>query len=146
MNVEFGNKLSVMELAEGVWQLNTRFYCYVYEPDRRIEVIIPQGYITDFCSVPRIPFAYLLYGGVGNRAGVLHDGLYSAWDRVMVRDMDLNLPYVVDRAWADEVLAAGLKACGVGAFKRGMMYSGVRMFGWQFYKKKDLLNCGKESE
>ena len=57
--------------------------------------------------------------------------------------MDANKTFEVTRAWADDVLSAALKACGVGAFARGMMWAGVRSFGWRFYKKPPLIDYDK---
>lgn len=139
MNVLFLNQLSVREIAEGVWQLNDPFYIIAVQKDgTRIEIIIPEGFITDFCSVPRIPFAWLLYGGIGNRAGVGHDSLYSAWDKIVVRNMDTNETFEVTREWADDFFSAALVTCGVPAYKRFPMWSGVRVAGWRYYKKNPL--------
>ena len=144
MNVGFLSRLFVSEQAEGIWKLERSFYAVVIEDGRRVEIIIPTGFYTDFCSVPRIPFAYLLYGGKGNRAGLVHDALYSPWTKIIVRDMDKNETVEVTREWADDVLSAALKSCGIGAFARGMMWAGVRSFGWQFYKKPPLMEHGQE--
>ena len=40
-------------------------------------IVVPGGFITDFASVPRVPIAYLVTGGLGNSAACLHDFLYS---------------------------------------------------------------------
>jgi hypothetical protein len=136
MKAEFIIALSVTELTAGAWQINPpRFGIVIYDGDRKIFICIEPGFITDFCSVPRIPFAYLLYGNLANKAGVGHDALYSDWPNIFVVDLDTGEPFKYDRAWADNALSAMLKECGVGAFKRGMMYAGVRAFGWKYYKK-----------
>jgi hypothetical protein len=139
MKVLFLSRLSVTEVAEGLWSLDKPFYAIVEHKDgSRVEVIIPENFITDFCSVPRIPIAWLLYGGIGNRAGVLHDALYSAWKRIIVRNMETNTAYEVTRSWADDVLSAALVSCTVPAYKRGPMWAGVRVAGWRFFKKNPL--------
>jgi hypothetical protein len=144
MKVSFLSPLSVTEIPTAgglnLWVLNKPFYAYVDNDGQVVEVIIPAEFVTDMCSVPRVPFAYLLYGGIGNRAGVLHDALYSAWKKIAVFSLidGVKVDYEVTRAWADEVLKAGLKECGVGFFARNMMYSAVRMAGWKFYKKDSL--------
>ena len=141
--VGFLTPLTVTEMGEGIWQLAKPFYAIVQEDGQRVEIIIPEGFYTDFASVPRLPFAYLLYGGIGNRAGVVHDALYSPWTKIIVRDMDANKTFEVTREWADDVLSAALKACGIGPFARGMMWAGVHSFGWQFYKKPPLIDYDK---
>jgi len=136
MKVEYLDQLSVTEIADGAWRLNTVFRAIVQDGSHRYLITIPPGFVTDFCSVPHIPFAYLLFGGIGNKAGLVHDALYSDWGGITVVDIELELEYLYDRGWADNVLAAGLEACSVGWFKRGSMYAAVRTFGWQFYKKR----------
>ena len=37
---------------------------------------VPNGFVTDFASVPRIPLAFMLFGGIGEYAAVIHDWLY----------------------------------------------------------------------
>ncbi len=40
-------------------------------------IIVPEGFITDFATVPRIPIVYMLLGNLGNAAAALHDFLYT---------------------------------------------------------------------
>jgi hypothetical protein len=136
MEVRFGNKIAAVEVAEGLDALINPFYAQVILDDgRRIEIILPEDFITDYCSVPRLPFAYMLFGGIAKRAGAVHDGLYSAWTKIVVVDMETREPFIITREWADEVFKAALKACGVGVIRRQLMYSGVRVGGWKYYKK-----------
>jgi hypothetical protein len=138
MRVEFQNDLLVRELPHGYKELYTPFYVAITLDDGNVvEVIIPKGFVSDYCSVPRLPFAYLLFGGIGEKAGVLHDALYSPWPGIVVVNMHTRDPVEVTREWADTVLYSALETCGVGWFARRMMYTGVRMAGWKFYKVKD---------
>lgn len=89
----------------------------VYESDllgRRVEV--PTGFRTDFASVPRIVGAYLLFGGKGKRAAVVHDFLYSGG-------------LAVTREVADQVFREALIASGYGWLTVRAMYAGVRLGG-----------------
>jgi len=136
MRVEFLNDLLMREVHNGIFELHTPFYCAVVNDDGSVvEVIVPRGFLTDLCSVPRAPFAYLLFGGLGNKAGVLHDALYSPYGEVRVEEMQSRKKIEVTRDWADAVLYAALATCNVGWFARWMMYKGVRVFGWQFYRR-----------
>jgi hypothetical protein len=136
MEVRFGNRIAAVEIADGVDALINPFYVQVLlDNGRRVEIILPEDFITDYCSVPRIPFAYLLFGGIAKSAGATHDGLYSAWTKVVVVDMETRETFIVTRDWADEVFKAALKACGVGVIRRQLMYAGVRSFGWKYFKK-----------
>ncbi len=40
-------------------------------------VVVPEGFVTDLASVPRLPVVYLVTGGLGNAAACVHDFLYS---------------------------------------------------------------------
>lgn len=79
-------------------------------------IIVPEGFVTDFASVPRLPLAYLLFGNVAREAAVVHDFLYSTG--------------ACSRKLADDVFAEASKACNVAAWRRGPMWFGVRLFGW----------------
>lgn len=79
-------------------------------------VTVPKGFRTDFASVPRIVFGYLLFGGKGKRAAVVHDWLYSG---------GVN----VTRELADQVFREALIATGYSAFTVGAMYGAVRVGG-----------------
>lgn len=83
------------------------------------EVTVAAGFVTDFASVPRLPFAYMVVGGKGKRAACLHDWLYSG--------------AAADRKSADRVFAEALRACGYGRLVENLMYAGVRFGGGSHY-------------
>lgn len=85
--------------------------------DRRITV--PEGFVTDFASVPRAPFTYWLFGGVGDEAAVVHDFLYEK--ALVTRDL------------ADLVYGEALDACGVARWRRAAMVLAVQLFGGSRY-------------
>jgi hypothetical protein len=87
-----------------------------YQSDLLGLITIPAGFRTDFASVPRIVGAYLMFGGKGKRAAVVHDWAYSG-------GLD------VERDIADEVFREALQASGYSAFTVWMMYQGVRIGG-----------------
>jgi hypothetical protein len=78
-------------------------------------VVVPSGFVTDFASVPRLPFFYLAEGGKGNKAAVVHDWLYSA--------------QAVDRKQADQVLREALLASGYSSITANLFYAAVRVGG-----------------
>lgn len=88
-------------------------------------VIVPVGFATDFASVPRLPLAFLLFGGVADEAAVVHDFLYSTG--------------ACSRKLADEVFAEASKACGVPTWRRWPMWLGVRLFGGSRYTEAPAL-------
>jgi hypothetical protein len=85
-------------------------------------VIVPEGFVTDFASVPRLPFAYMLMGGCANEAAVVHDYLYSTG--------------TVPKEVADSVFLEAMKLTGVAAWRRYPMYWAVSMFGGSHYKQE----------
>ena len=54
----------------------------IYQSDTLGTIEVPAGFETDYASVPRLPFVYLLFGGVGDEEAVLHDYLYTPPHRI----------------------------------------------------------------
>ena len=84
-------------------------------------LIVPDGFVTDFASVPRIPFAYWLTGGKAKKAAVVHDWLYTRG--------------AFARRWCDEAFCAIARATGVSGWRRGLMWLGIRIGGARHYGK-----------
>lgn len=59
-------------------------------------IVAPAGFVTDYASVPRVPFAYWIAGDRAHPAAVIHDWLYTS--------------HLVDRATADAVLEEAANA------------------------------------
>lgn len=155
MIVEFKTRLNAYEIgfadkegkaAEIYWQTGKPFYVFIQDcaANRYIEVLIPEYFVTDFCSVPKIPFAYLMFGDIGRRAGLLHDALYSPWMGINVVNLHTREPIKIDRALADSILRAALLKCGIPWWKVSLMYSGVRLFGGQYYQAPPVREQGVE--
>lgn len=89
------------------------------------EIVVPKDFITDFASVPRLPFAYMVVGGKGKKAAVIHDWLYSGG---LVGDWPL------DQLTCDKIFAEALKASGYGWLVENLMYAGVRIGGEKYFK------------
>ena len=83
-------------------------------------VIAPAGFVTDYASVPRAPFTYWLFGGIGDEAAVVHDFLYETG--------------TVPREVADNVYLEALGAMAIPKWQRGPMWAAVRVFGSRRYK------------
>ena len=90
--------------------------------ERVIEV--PQGFETDFASVPRFFWRVVPPWGRYSPAAVVHDYLYCAGK--------------VTRAEADRAFLTIMQRLGVPAWKRSIMYWAVRWFGglaWEGCRK-----------
>lgn len=97
----------------------------VYQSDRLGRIITaPAGFETDYASVPRLPFAYMLFGGVAKKAATLHDYLYRTG--------------LVSRADADATFREAMLVSDVSGWRAWAMYGGVRAFGWEFYDPNHL--------
>ena len=93
--------------------------------DSEEQFVVPEGYVTDFASIPRA--AWTLIGpplGRHARAAILHDWLYDtngAWGRF-------------DRETSDRIFLEAMKVLGVNWVKRSLMFRAVRLGGaggWQ---------------
>lgn len=90
--------------------------------ERVIEV--PQGFETDFASVPRFFWRVVPPWGRYSPAAVVHDYLYSTGK--------------VSREEADRAFLTLMQRLGVPAWKRSIMYWAVRWFGgpaWEGCRK-----------
>ena len=106
------------EGGRSVWQLE---YPLVYESDTLgTSVAVPDGFLTDFASVPRLPIIYLFMNDVGQKAAVIHDYLYRNG--------------LFTRKLADQTLREALKDIGVSAWRRSLMYAAVRVGGFASYR------------
>ncbi len=82
-------------------------------------ILVPQGFITDFASVPRVLWSLCPSYGKYTKAAVIHDYLYNS--------------KILRRKDADGMFRRIMGELGVGAFKRYTMWAAVRMFGWLSY-------------
>lgn len=113
--------------GDSVWVLDAPLIYASKIMNRLIEV--PEGFETDFASVPRIPIAYLAFGDRAHREAVLHDYLYriDSWP-------------VVTFMTANRVFLEAMKVRGKGFFTRWSMYLGVCAGGIFSYHKKNVLD------
>lgn len=95
-------------------------------------VIVPIGFRTDFASVPRVPFAYLLFGNVADEAAVLHDYAYT------------NNMTGITRKQADALFLEACDAMGTPSWKSRPMWAAVRLFGGSSWGQASPLPLPKE--
>lgn len=114
--VTFLTQLRVEVLTDETFILTSDFYVNL---ECVQEVCIPEGFITDFASVPRVPIIYLAVGNKGHKAAVLHDWLYHTKQ--------------FSRKTADAYFYHALREAGVNHFYAWSMYSAVRLAGGKYY-------------
>lgn len=95
---------------------------FVYSSDIAGTIAVPEGFVTDLGSVPRLPFVYAMFGDDFQWAATIHDYLYSTAKE--------------SRAVADAVLQEAAIALGYPRWKALAVYLAVRAFGASRYSKK----------
>jgi hypothetical protein len=138
--VTYGTKLDTRELDHGAYELINPLYANIMIDGEWCECIVPQGFVTDYCSVPRVPFAYMLFGGKYNRTGVLHDALYGNWHQIKLVHSATRYELVITKELADLILHQSLIDEGAWSTTAWVMYQGVNVFGKIFYKRNVLLD------
>lgn len=88
-----------------------------YQSDLGGLIAVPQGFRTDFASVPRLALIFSVLGDIAHQASVIHDWLYYA-GLYMRRESDL-------------ILLEAMKETGIATWRRYPIYWGVRMGGWK---------------
>lgn len=88
-------------------------------------IFVPEGYVTDFASIPGILRGFVSPFGRHAKAAVLHDWLYAVGQPKR-------------RRFADILFRKAMKELGVPFFSRATMFLAVRLFGGSAYKGADL--------
>lgn len=88
---------------------------FAYVSDLVGVIIVPKDFMTDFASVPRLPFVFLLTGNTAHRAALIHDYLYTSNQ--------------FSRKLSDEIFKEAIVAAGEPEWRANMMYAGVRIGG-----------------
>ncbi len=82
---------------------------------------VPDGFITDFASVPRALWGLYSPTGTYGKAAVVHDYLYRTYG-------------LATKAEADAVFLEAMEYLGTGWWTRHTLYQAVHWFGRQSYK------------
>ena len=102
------------------WQLTAPL---MYETRSGIYISVPEGFITDLASIPRLFRSIYSVHGQHTRAAVIHDYLYSQSD-----------PRAFTRSQADRIFYEAMLELGVRKSKAYVMYLGVRSGGYFAWK------------
>ena len=134
--VLYGTFLDTREKADGIFELLRPLYATIVIDNEVYECVVPIGFLTDFASVPRVPFAYMLFGGKYNKTGTLHDALYSNFHKIEIAHATSRELMPITRLLADNILYRSLIDEGASRFTAWSMYQGVKVFGGAFFKRK----------
>jgi hypothetical protein len=110
--------LRVEEVDADRWRLIEPLH---YRSSLAGDLIVPAGFLTDFCSIPKwAPVLYAVLKGRGRKAGVVHDYLYET--------------ALYPRRLCDEVFAEALRGLGEPERIVRIFYAGVRIGGASYYR------------
>ena len=121
----FTSPLIVTPMPDGrKWQLHEPFTYHIGSRYSSNTVRVPEGFVTDFASVPWGLWNVFPTWGKYGKGAVIHDYLYQSKE--------------VSRKQADLIFKEAMGVLGVEVWKINLMYWGVRLFGWIGYSKNNL--------
>ena len=123
MIAKFLTPLQVEQIDKDDWKLLGPLVYWSVVLDRQL--IVPEGFVTDFASVPRLPFIYWAAGGCAEAPAVLHDWLYRTGTEKASREQ------------ADGVFKEAIESRQYyWRLRAWTMWAGVRVGGYFSYKSR----------
>lgn len=107
---------------DDVWILRKPLI-YISDLVGRIEA--PEAFETDFCTVPRVPIVYALWGNTAHREGTLHDFLFRT-------DSVPNVSWMM----ANRVFLEVMEVRDKPFWTRYPMFTGVCIGSYSCYHKR----------
>lgn len=89
------------------------------------EVIVPEGFVTDFASTPKLFYPIFPPIGIYNKAAMVHDFLYTA-----------GSDSAITREDADRFFLQAMEVLKVPSWKRRLMFFAVRLFGKNHFRNE----------
>lgn len=121
----FTTPLIISYLNDRNWQLEENFIYYTSAGEiffQSIQVKVPNGFITNFASIPRVFWSILPPTGSYGKAAVIHDYLYATGK--------------FSRWKADRVFREAMQILKVPNWKIFVIYWAVRLFGSLNYNRR----------
>lgn len=123
---QFTTELKVEPIGGKYWRLIEGFEYHVgCYPSEEI-IIVPEGFVTDFASVPRIFWPIIDPVGKHGKAAVIHDYCYAT--------------ALYPRLRSDQIFLEGMEVLKVEEWKRETMFYAVVLFGWPAWYNHRLRN------
>lgn len=113
-----------------------------------LSVNVPDGFQTDFASIPRLLWWLMPTWGRYGNAAVIHDYLYSRGGKITIAENVYGIP---EAAWAslgmksvlpwptrkqaDLVMLQAMTVLEVSAWQKYLLYYGVRLTGWWTWRR-----------
>lgn len=123
MSAQLLTTMDVRKVGRKDWEFTAPMFLFVVLDGVEYLIRVPSGFVTDFASVPRIPLAFWLFGGIGDYAAAVHDWLYTEakYPRELCDDIFREILVYVDEA---------------GETRASLMRLGVRLGGAKFYGRR----------
>jgi len=123
---QFTEKLIVsLEKNGKYWRLEKEFEYYTEILGDKVYIKVPEGFETDFASIPKIFLPIMKWRDKFNKASVIHDWLYHTRQ--------------FDRKTADKIFLEAMAVLKIHPIKRYTFYYTVRIFGWIRWRKKETI-------
>ena len=118
-------------------QAGTRFTLLQDVHAATVDIIVPEGYVCDLASIPKILFAIWSPVGDHKRAAIIHDWIYDQHHRAQMQIRQGGSPFcdLYTRAEADLIFLRELKDDGISIFTWLPFYCAVRWFGDLYWNK-----------
>lgn len=115
----------LVESVGDKWVLKRAFKFYYANQDGNMlrEIVVPEGFVTDFASTPKSLYPIFPPIGIYNKAAMVHDFLYSK-----------ECPIAIERAQADLFFLQAMAVLKVPKWKRKLMYFAVKLFGKSHFR------------
>ena len=129
----FTDPLIVKKISARIWEVQRGFTYHVGLEGSKEFVHVPEGFPTDFASIPRPFWIILPPDGQYTQSAVLHDFLYYS--------------RIYKRKKSDLIFIESMKVLNVPFWKRHTIYRAVRLFGWipwRSHAYKAEINKNKE--
>ena len=128
--IELKNNWLLKKINNKWWKIEDQFIWYIDYQDKEECVIVPEWFITNFWSIPKILRGFLDFTSLWY---ILHDYLYAKEWKLLLTDSEIQVP--ITRSYADMVLRDALKVEWIWFIKRWLVWIWVRLFWFLFYKK-----------
>lgn len=122
-----------------LWIVKKSFVYYLDET-RTKKVVVPQGFLTDGASVPRVFWGLIPPWGRYGQAAVLHDWLC---EYLCYQDGDKTVPLI--RREVDNILLAAMADLEVSKLTRFAIWGAVRLYGYVSTGTPDAYNAKKHA-
>lgn len=114
------------------WQVVEGFTYRIGSPDGEEFVHIPEGFVTDFASIPRpLKVLWPSPGGPWDKPAVVHDFIY----RFGYVQRNGGAIRRVTRLEADDIFREGMDVTDTRETAEYCLYRGVRLGGWNSWRK-----------